>query len=96
MHPPSKEELEQVWNHSNVGWLKDYNKRARGKTAYTLIAKPYRKVPLDPIEVTVWAKSPTAALKNSSWEVNNAVQKVYPYKENPDVAWTTGVKHAKS
>ena len=88
----TKDEMERVWQTGPVGWLKDHVKATKGKKEFTLVAKPYKRVPLDPIEVKVWAKTAQAALKQNSWQVSNAVQKVYPYKENPDVAWTTGVK----
>ena len=92
----TKQEMERVWNEEQPGWLKQHIKSTKGKKPYTLVARPYRRQYLDLIEVTVWAKSHTAALKNHSWEVNNAVQKVYPYKENPDVSWTTGVKREEN
>ena len=92
----TKQEMERVWNEEQPGWLKDFIKSTKGKKPFTLVARPYRRQYMDPIEVTVYAKSHTAALKNGSWEVNNAVQKVYPYKENPDVSWTTGVKREEN
>jgi hypothetical protein len=88
----TKDEMERVWREEHVGWLKDHAKATKGKKEFTLVATPYKRVPLDPIEIKVYAKTVQAALKQNSWQVSNAVQKVYPYKENPDVAWTTGVK----
>jgi len=92
----TKDEMERVWREEHVGWLKDHIKATKGKKEFTLVAKPYRRVPLDPIEVKVYAKTAQAALKQNSWQVSNAVQNVYPYKENPDVSWTTGVKREES
>ena len=92
----TKDEMERVWSEGRVGWLKDHIKSTKGKKEFTLVAKPYRRVALDPIEIKVYAKTAQAALKQNSWQVSNAVQKVYPYKENPNVAWTTGVKREES
>jgi hypothetical protein len=89
---PSKEELERVWHEEQPGWLKNHAKETKGKQPYTLVAKPYRRVPLDPIELTVYAKNSSKALKDNSWKVSNAVQAAYPYKENPDIGWTTELK----
>jgi hypothetical protein len=88
----TKQEMERVWNEEQPGWLKDHIKATKGKKEFTIVAKPYRRVALDPIEVKVYAKTAQAALKNHSWQVSDAVQKQYPYKENPDIGWTTGVK----
>lgn len=92
----TKQEMERVWNEEQPGWLKDFIKSTKGKKEFTIVAKPYRRVALDPIEIKVYAKTARAAMKNSSWQVSDAVQKVYPYKENPDVSWTTGVKREES
>jgi hypothetical protein len=91
-HPPSKEDLEAVWNSRPVGWLKDYNKNSRGKTAYTIVAKPYIKQYLDPIETTVFAKSAKKAIDECRWEINKKVREQYPYEENKDMSWEVGIK----
>jgi len=90
-HPPSKEQLESVWTNGSVGWLKDYNKRAKGKTAYTVVARPYIKQYLDPIEDTVFAKSGAAALKQT-WGLSAKVREKYPYEQYKDLAWSYGIK----
>lgn len=92
----TRQEMERVWNEEQPGWLKQHIKASKGKTEFTLVARPYRKQYLDPIEVKVYAKTASAAMKNGSWQVSNAVQKAYPYKENPDISWTTGVKREES
>ena len=90
-HPPSREELERVWQSERVGWLKDYNKNTRGKQPYTIVAKPYRKQYLNPVEITIWAKSPQGAMKHT-WELSQKVREKYPYDEHKDIAWEYGYK----
>jgi len=89
---PSKQELERVWHEEQPGWLQSFSKDTKKKTPFTLIARPYRRVPLDPIEITVYAKNSSKAIADNSWKVSDAVQAVYPYKENPDIGWTTELK----
>lgn len=89
---PSKQELERVWHEEQPGWLHRFSKDTKKKTPFTLIARPYRRQYLDPIEITVYAKNSSKAISDNSWMVSNAVQAVYPYKENPDLSWTTELK----
>jgi len=91
-HPPSKEELERVWNCEQLGWLKDYNKRARGKTAYTVVAKPYVKQYLDPVEATVFAKNQKKAIEEARYQLSDRVRKKYPYEQYKDMSWEYGIK----
>lgn len=91
-HPPSKQELERVWNSEQPGWLKDYNKRARGKTAYTVVAKPYVKQYLDPIETTVFAKNQKKAIDEGKWDLSRKIREKYPYEQYKDMSWEYGIK----
>jgi hypothetical protein len=93
-HPPSKQELEAVWNDSNVGWLKSYNKNARGKEVFTMEARPYIKHYLDPIEFTVFAKNYNKAMDEGRWRSSEAVREKYPYTEEQykDISWEVKVK----
>ena len=61
----TKQEMERVWNEEQPGWLKDHYKRTKGKKPYTLVARPYTRQYLDPIEVTVYAK--TAKSSREKW-----------------------------
>lgn len=90
----SKEKMEQVWQEGPVGWLKNHNKQTRGKTAYTIVAKPYIKQYLDPVEMTVYAKSSAAAMKQT-WELSAKVREKYPYDQYKDIAWSYGYKLEK-
>ena len=91
-HPPSKDQLEEVWQKGSVGWLKNYNKTARNKKPYTLVAKVYTKQYLDPVEITVWAKDSKAAMKET-WQLSSAVRQKYPHEQYKDIAWSYGYKH---
>jgi len=84
-HPPNKEQLEEVWVHSRINWLKDYNKTARNKKPYTLVAKVYTKQYLEPVEMTVWAKDRQAAMKET-WRLSSAVREKYPHEQHKDIA----------
>ena len=88
----TKEEMERVWDEEKPGWLKDHAKATKNKQSYTLVAKPYVRQQLDPVEVKVWAKTANKALKDNSWEVSKAVQAKYPRDQFPEIGWTTGVK----
>jgi hypothetical protein len=92
----TKQEMERVWNEEQPGWLKDFIKSTKGKKPFTLVARPYTKQYMDPIEITVYAKTAKAAEKSGYWQLSDAVRKQYPHKENPDMAWTTGVKREES
>lgn len=87
----TKKEMERVWSEEPVGWLKSHNKYFKGKKSYTLVARPYTKNYLDPVEVTVYAKSITDALKQS-FKASDKVREQYPYEQYKDIAWTTDVK----
>jgi len=92
----TKEEMERVWNEEQPGWLKDFIKNTKGKKPFTLVARPYTKQYMDPIEVTVYAKTAKAAEKNGYWELNDAVRKQYPYEQNRDLAWERGIKREEN
>jgi hypothetical protein len=92
----TKQEMERVWNEEQPGWLKDFIKSTKGKKPFTLVARPYTRQYLDPIEITVYAKTAKAAEKSGSWQLSDAVRKQYPYKENPNMAWTSGVKREEN
>ncbi len=91
-HPPSKQDLEEVWNNSRIGWLKDYNKQSRGKTAYTVVARPYVKQYLDPVEITVFAKDQKKAVDAGSYKLSAKVREKYPYEQYKGLAWEYGIK----
>lgn len=88
----TKEELEEVWRSGPIGWLKKTNKEMKGKSQYTITAKPYRKQYLDPVEMTVWAKDAQSAMKNHQWNLSNKVREKYPHDEYKDIAWEYGYK----
>ncbi len=90
----SKEEMERVWREEPVGWLSKHNRQSRGKTAYTVVAKPYVKQYLDPVEMTVYAKTANAALKDT-WKLSEKVREKYPYEQYKNIAWEYGIKHNK-
>lgn len=93
-HPPSKEQLEEAWQRSRVGWLKYYNKTARNKKPYTLVAKVYTKQYLEPVEMTVWAKDHKAAMKET-WRLSPTVREKYPHEQYKDIAWSYGIKETE-
>jgi hypothetical protein len=90
----SREELERIWNKEPVGWLKQHIKNNRGKSAFTIVARPYIKQYLDTVEITVYAKTSTAAL-NNTWELSKRVQEKYPSEQYKDIGWTYGIKSMK-
>ena len=88
-----KEDLEKVWNEERVGWLKSHCKNTKGKKSFTLVAKPYIRNYLDPIELVVYAKTHKDAMKQS-YMLQNEIRKAYPstQEEYKNLGWTIGVK----
>ena len=52
-----KQEMERVWADEQPGWLKQYNKNAKGKKKFKVTLKPYLKQYLDPVSKVVYAKN---------------------------------------
>ena len=88
-----KTELERVWNRELVGWLKSHCKNTKGKKSFTLIAKPYIRNYLDPVELVVYAKTHKDAMKQS-FMLQDKIRKAYPstQEEYKNLGWTIGAK----
>ena len=56
-HPPSKAELEAVWNGSQIGWLKAFNKRTKNAKKFEVTVRPYTKNYLEPVSKIIYAKN---------------------------------------
>ena len=91
---PDRAELERVWREEPVGWLKKHIKEHKGKQMFTVVARPYVKQYLDPVEQTVWAKNEKTALQQT-WELSKKVREKYPLEQHKDIAWTYGIKYNK-
>lgn len=88
-----KEDLERVWNQEPVGWLKSHCKNVKGKKLFTLVAKPYIKNYLDPVELEVYAKTSKDAMKYS-FMLQDKIRKAYPNEqaEYKSLSWSIGIK----
>lgn len=87
----SREEMERVWREEPVGWLKSHTKQTHGKMPFTIVAKPYVKQYLDPVETVVYAKTAKAAMKET-WRLGSKVREKYPSEQYKNLAWEYGYK----
>lgn len=82
----SKDKLEEVWQTGPINWLKDHNKKARGKEQWIVTCKPFTKNYLDPVTTTVWAKSWDGANKQR-YDVHDELRKKYPLDQYRDLSF---------
>jgi len=64
----NKEDLEKIWNSSEIGWLQRHNNNSRKKEQRKVRITFYEKVPKHIIEETVWAGKKDIA-SNFSWAI---------------------------
>ena len=62
----TKEQLEAIWNSSDIGWLKRNAKASKGREQRKIKITFYNKVPVHTIEDTVWVSKKDLA-SNFSW-----------------------------
>lgn len=91
---PTKQELEQIWQTGPIGWLSKTGKKNKGKTAYVVTATPYTKQYLDPVSITVYAKSK----KNvETYGINQLLKETYPEQFlTKEFGWTVSVTEPKT
>ena len=64
----TKEQLEAIWNSSDIGWLKRQAKASKGKEQRRIKITFYNKLPVHTIEDTVWVSKKDMA-SNFSWSI---------------------------
>jgi hypothetical protein len=64
----TKEQLEAIWNSTDIGWLQRQKKQSKNREQRKVQITFYEKVPKHTIEETVWASKKDVA-SNFSWAI---------------------------